>query len=280
MMALQKVDCVSQLALGDSAPKGLSEHDLADFIVRHVVPSAPAPAPALPPAASSVPSSAALPDRSSPPPPAALHDAASHDEVEQLRKKLEEQEVREKKREQELAALRKQMQKLVPQDKDSDATGSGGGLVLASSKSEVNAETVNTAAAQALRPVQQQHVRMEHQLQELTDIITDLIASHSDPVLKSHLEDLANAAVPVMKKHDDVLGWQDRFVAVRRGTWFYGDSYKAVKAISDGRTLPSTTDRHIISLSGCSVDKCPDETDKSHYAFVLTTAQVYAACVM
>jgi hypothetical protein len=280
MMALQKVDCVSQLALSDSVPEGLSEHDLADFIVRHVVPSAPAPAPALPPAASSVPSSAAPPDRSSPPPPAALHDAASHDEVEQLRKKLEEQEEREKKREQELAALRKQMQKLVPQDKDNDATGGGGGLVLASRKSEVNAETVNTAAVQAVRPVQQQVVRVQHQLQELTDFMADFIASHSDPVLKSHLEDLTSAAVPVMKKHDDVLGWQDRFVAVRRGTWFYGDSYKAVKAISDGRTLPSTTDRHIISLSGCSVDKCPDETDKSHYAFVLTTAQVYAACVM
>jgi hypothetical protein len=350
MMALQKVDCVAQLALSDSVPKGLGEHDLADFIVRHVVPSAPAPAPALPPAASSVPSSAAPPGRSSPPPPAALHDVASHDEVEQLRKKLEEQaalnkklaqaqaeqeerekklaqaqaeqeerekkreqaqaeqeerekkreqaqaeqeerekkreqaqaeqEEREKKREQELAALRKQIQKLVPQDKEKDETGSGGGLVLASSKSEVNAETVNTAAVQAVRPVQQQQIRMEHQLQELTDIMTDFIASHSDPVLKSHLEDLTIAAVPVMKKHNDVLGWQDRFVAVRRGTWFYGDSYKAVKAISDGRTLPSTTDRHIINLSGCSVDKCPDETDKSHYAFVLTTAQVYAACVM
>jgi hypothetical protein len=336
MMALQKVDCVAQLALSDSVPKGLGEHDLADFIVRHVVPSAPAPAPALPPAASSVPSSAAPPGRSSPPPPATLHGVASHDEVEQLRKNLEEQaalnkklaqaqaeqearekklaqaqaeqeerekkreqaqaeqeerekkreqaqaeqEEREKKRERELAALRKQIQKLVPQDKEKDEDGSGGGLVLASSKSEVNAETVNTAAVQAVRPVQQQQIRMEHQLQELTDIMTDFIASHSDPVLKSHLEDLTIAAVPVMKKHNDVLGWQDRFVAVRRGTWFYGDSYKAVKAISDGRTLPSTTDRHIINLSGCSVDKCPDETDKSHYAFVLTTAQVYAACVM
>jgi chaperonin GroEL (HSP60 family) len=55
--------------------------------------------------------------------------------------------------------LRKQVQKLAPQDKEKDEAGSGGGLVLASSKSEVNADTVNTAAVQAVRPVQQQVVR-------------------------------------------------------------------------------------------------------------------------
>ena len=54
------------------------------------------------------------------------------------------------------------IEKLVPQDKDNDTAGSGGGLVLASSKGEVNAETVNAAAAQAVRPVQQQVVRVEH----------------------------------------------------------------------------------------------------------------------
>ena len=119
-----------------------------------------------------------------------MHDTASHSEVEQLRRKLEEQEVlnkklaqaqaeqeeREKRREQELTALRKQMQKLAPQDKEKDEAGGGGGLVLASSRSEVNAETVNTAAAQAVRPVQQQVVRVQHQLQEMTDIMTDFIA--------------------------------------------------------------------------------------------------------
>ena len=206
---------------------------------------------------------------------------ASHDEVEQLRKKLEEQEEREKereerekKREQELAALRKQMQKLVPQDKDTDATGSGGGLVLASTKSEVNVETVNTAAAQAVRPVQQQVVRMEHQVQELTAFIM----SHSDPVLKSHLEDLNNAAVPVMKKHDGVLGWQDRYMAVRRGTLFYADTYKAVKSLADSRAH-SAGEEHVIDVAGCSVTKCPEETDKAHFAFVVATSQVKSICV-
>ena len=208
----------------------------------------------------------------------ALHDAASHSEVEQLRKELEEQKerdiLREQKREQELAAMRKQMQKLSAQDKDNDASGSGGGLVLASSKSEVNAETVNTAAAQAVRPVQQQVVRMEHQVQELTAFIM----SHSDPVLKSHLEDLNNAAVPVMKKHDGVLGWQDRYMAVRRGTLFYADTYKAVKSLADSRAH-SAGEEHVIDVAGCSVTKCPEETDKAHFAFVVATSQVNSICV-
>ncbi len=45
-------------------------------------------------------------------------------------------------------------------------------------------------------------MRVEHQLQDLAGFIM----SHSDPVLKSHLEDLNNEAVAVMKKRDDVLG--------------------------------------------------------------------------
>ena len=214
----------------------------------------------------------------------ALHDAASHSEVEQLRKELEEQKQhfeeqkeREQKREQELAAMRKQMQKLSAQDKDSDASGSGGGLVLASSKSEVSAETVNTAAAQAVRPVQQQVVRMEHQVQEQRELLA-YIMSHSDPVLKSHLEDLNNAAVPVMKKHDGVLGWQDRYMAVRRGTLFYADTYKAVKSLADSRAH-SAGDEHVIDVAGCSVTKCPEETDKAHFAFVVATSQVNSICV-
>jgi hypothetical protein len=180
------------------------------------------------------------------------------------------------------------IEKLVPQDKDNDAAGSGGGLVLASSKSEVNAETVNAAAAQAVRPVQQQVVRVEHQLQELTGFIM----SHSCPVLKSHLEDLNNEAVAVMKKHDDVLGWQVRYMAVRRGTLIYGNTYGDVEAIiGDGPALPLTdhdiislggciVDDHVIDLRGCSVRKCQKESDPSHFAFVLTTAQVNAGCVL
>ena len=210
----------------------------------------------------------------------ALHDAASHSEVEQLRKELqeqkqhfEEQKEREQKREQELAAMRKQMQKLSAQDKDNDASGSGGGLVLASSKSEVNAETVNTAAAQAVRPVLQQVVRMEHQVQELTAFIT----SHSDPVLKSHLEDLNSEAVSVMKKHDDVVGWQDRYMAVRRGTLFYAGTYKDALSLVQSRAAAAGDD-HVIDLRGCSVTKCQAESDKAHFAFRLMAPQVTCQC--
>jgi hypothetical protein len=270
MLALQKVYCVSQLALSDSVPEGLSEIQLADLIVRHVVASAsaPAPAPAQAAAATSAQLSSAPPDSS--PPHVALNDFASHDEMEVLRKKLDQQDALNK----QLSARLKKIEKLVPQDKDNDATGSGGGLIQASSKSEVNAETFNTAAAQAVRPVQQQVVRVEHQLQNLTGFIM----SHSDPVLKSHLEDLNNEAVAVMKKHDDVLGWQVRYMAVRRGTLFYGSTYEAVKTLSDGAKNFST-DYHVLNLTGCSVRKCPGKTDPSHFAFVLTTAQVNSACV-
>ena len=128
---------------------------------------------------------------------------------------------------------------------------------------------MNSAAAQAVRPVQQQVVRMEHQVQELTAYIM----SHSDPVLKSHLEDLNSEAVSVMKKHDDVVGWQDRYMAVRRGALFYADTYKAVVSLAESRAH-CQGDEHAIDLAGCSVRKSPEECDKSHFAFRLTTPQV------
>jgi hypothetical protein len=269
MMALQKVDCVSQLALSERVPQGLSEVELADFIVRHVVAAASAQVSAVP----SAQLCSAPPDSPLPPPPVALNDGASHDEVEDLSKQVEE-----------LKALNKQLgtrlnkiEKLVPQDKDNDAAGSGGGLILASSKTEVNAETANAAAAQAVRPVQQQLVRAEHRIDELSTFIE----SKSDRVLKSHLEDLNNEAVAVMKKNDNVRGWQVRYMAVRRGTLFYGSTYEAVDMLSssDGASN-SSTDRHIINLRGCSVRKCQKESDPSHFAFVLTTAQVNRGCVL
>ena len=282
MLALQKVDCVSQLALSQSIPDGLRENELADFIVRHVATAAPAPAPV---SASPAPSGqlyVTTTDQSCVPALVAPYDAATYTEVEQLREKLEAQEERDKMRDalsKQLGARMTKIEKLVPQDKDNDSAGSGGGLVLASSTSEVNAETVNAAAAQAVRPVQQQVVRVEHRIDELSALMTGFIMSHSDPVLKSHLEDLNNEAVAVMKKHDGVLGWQVRYMAVRRGTLFYGNTYKAVEMLSDGSTKTST-DHHVIDLRGCSVRKCQKESDPSHFAFALTTAQVNSGCVL
>ena len=165
--------------------------------------------------------------------------------------------------------LKTKVEKLAPADEDHDEPGCGGELVLAAKRSEVTAETANAAAAQAVRPVQQQVLRVEHQLQELTGFIM----SHSDPVLSSHLEDLNNSAVPVSKKHADVVGWQDRYMAVRRGTLFYAGTYKAVKSLADSRAH-SAGDQHVIDLAGCSVTKCPEETDKAHFAFLMTTPQV------
>ena len=214
MMALQRVEGVIQLALGGDVPPRLDYTELAHFLVDKLAPRA---------AASVVSAAAATPaspsaGRSSSPPPVALHDAASHSEVEELRRELEEQkerdkmrEERDKKREEELAALRKQVKKMAQKDQDHDSSGSGGGLVLASSKSEVNAETVKTAAAHAVRPLQQQQIRTQQQVAELSAFI----ASHGDPVLKDRLEDLNTAAVPVMKKHDGVTGWQERYIAVQ-----------------------------------------------------------------
>jgi hypothetical protein len=347
MAALQKVEAVTVLALNKRVPEGLEGKKLAEFIVGCIAPSASSASTATSTAGTAhagSPHPTPSPGRSSPPPPVSLHDTASHSEVEQLRRKLEEQEVlnkklaqaqteqeerekkrreqelaaqevlnkkleqaqteqeerekkreqelaaqevlnkkleqaqteqeeREKKREQELAAMRKQIQKLAPQDKDKDEAGGGGGLVLASSKSEANADTVKAAAALAARPLEQQQLRLQRQVQELTDFI----ASHGDPLLKSHLEDLNDAAVGVMKKH--VMGWQVRYMAVRRGTLFYGDTFKAAKVLADGQSPPSSTDRHVVSLRGCRVKRSPEESDPSHMAFVLTTAQVNAARV-
>jgi hypothetical protein len=123
MAALQKVEAVTELALNKRVPEGLEGKKLAEFIVGCIAPSASS--------ASTIASTAAIsragsphptpsPGRSSPPPPVSLHDTASHSEVEQLRRKLEEQdknlaqaqaeqEEREKRREQELTALHKQV---------------------------------------------------------------------------------------------------------------------------------------------------------------------------
>ena len=208
MMALQRVEGVIQLALGGDVPPRLDYTELAHHLVDKLAPRA---------AASVVSAAAATPaspsaGRSSSPPPVALHDAASHSEVEELRRELEEQKERDKMREEEVAALRKQVKMMAQKDQDHDSSGSGGGLVLASSKSEVNAETVKTAAAHAVRPLQQQQIRTQQQVEELSAFI----ASHGDPVLKDRLEDLNTAAVPVMKKHDGVMGWQERYIAVQR----------------------------------------------------------------
>ena len=92
MLALQKVDCVLQLALSQSIPDGLHESELADFIVRHVATAAPAPAPV---SASPAPSGqlyVTTIDQSCVPALVAPYDAATYTEVEQLRKKLEAQE--------------------------------------------------------------------------------------------------------------------------------------------------------------------------------------------
>jgi len=143
--------------------------------------------------------------------------------------------------------------------------------VLASSKSEVNAETVNTAAVQAVRPVQQQVVRMEHRVDELASYIE----SHADPVLKSHLENLNNAAVPVMKKHRDILGnrWRNRSMAVRNATLFYADTPAAAANLAASHSR-APVDEHVIELKGCRVEDCAMETDGSHWAFKLHTPQV------
>ena len=81
MMALQKVEAVSQLALGQSVPPDLDEEGLADFIVKKLAPSASFPsaaASAAAPAPAPAHHSTAPSGRSSSPPPSALHDAASH----------------------------------------------------------------------------------------------------------------------------------------------------------------------------------------------------------
>ncbi len=257
MLALQKVDCVSQLALSDSVPEGLSEVELADFIVRHVV----APAPALAPTqASAVPSaqlSSAPLDSSLPPPPVALNHVASHDEVEELRKEVGQQRARLKKMEERV-------------NKGNDVPGSGGGLVQALRKIDVNPQTVNEAAERAMRPFQQQLVRVEHQVQELTAHI--ILQPVSDPVLVSCINKLTNSAISVMKKHDDITGWQQRFVAVR-GRWLcYGRSYDAAVQLANSLPHHDASDQHIIDLIDCSACEAPRHDDYDHCAFTLTAS--------
>jgi hypothetical protein len=167
MMAMLKVDCVSQFALSGSVPEGLSEVELADLIVRHIVSSAPVPAPAQASAVPSVQLSAVSTGRSSPPP----HDIASHGELEELRKKVEEQN-------KEMKLFWTKLEKLAPQDDDCDETGSGEELVLASRKSKVDAESMSAAAgAQGQRSVQQQVVRVEQRVDELATFIVSHIAA-------------------------------------------------------------------------------------------------------
>ena len=45
-------------------------------------------------------------------------------------------------------------------------------------------------------------------------------------------------------------------------------------ADSRGISTCSPGDKHVIDLAGCSVTKCPEETDVDHFAFRLTTPQV------
>jgi hypothetical protein len=342
MMALQKVDRLTQLALSGSFPEGLSEEGLAEYIIQHAMSSSPVPAPTQSSAVCSVQPSSASPGRWSPPP----HDVASHDEVEELRSKLDEQDALNKQlqqksdeqdalnkqlqhksdeqdalnkqlqhksdeqdalnkqlqqksedqnalnkqlqrkieehdalneqRDQDLKMLQERLEQLAPQDSADDATGGGGGLVMASRKKGVDAEIANPAAEQAERPLRQQQIRIEHRMDELADELAAFMMSLSDPVLKSNVEDLNNETVAVWKKHDGVPGWHVRKMAVRRGTLFYGDNDEAVKAIIARGSAQCSTDPHIIDLRGCSVVKCSRESNPTHFAFVLTTAQVSA----
>jgi hypothetical protein len=122
------------------------------------------------------------------------------------------------------------------------------------------------------RPPDRLRIPSEHQQQQLITFI----ASCADPVLKSHLEDLNYEAVPVMRKLDAALGWQDLYMAVRLGTLFYGNSYQAVKTLT-GACAELPSDYRPIELAGCSVAKCVAQTDKAHFALTLTTAQVGGA---
>jgi hypothetical protein len=76
MMALQKVECVSQLAMSEDFQFNDAKQ-LADFIVRRIVPSALALAPA--------PAQATSSSIGQSPVPVAFHAAASHSDVEALR---------------------------------------------------------------------------------------------------------------------------------------------------------------------------------------------------
>ncbi len=127
--------------------------------------------------------------------------------------------------------------------------------------------------------------RPKQRARELTSrphaLLTAFISSQSDPVLKSHLEDIICEAVPVMKHVDGLQGWQDGYMAARGGSLFFADTYKAVKRISDSEVQSATDDvlgGHgcmCLDLMGCSVRKSPAETDKAHFAFVLATSEVH-----
>ena len=67
-------------------------------------------------------------------------------------------------------------------------------------------------------------------------------------------------------------------MAVRRGAILYGRSYKDVMSLADSTVHQTADHHHVINLAGCSVAKCPEETDRDHYALVLTTSEVGVCC--
>ena len=62
-------------------------------------------------------------------------------------------------------------------------------------------------------------------------------------------------------------------MAVRRGAIIYGHSIKDVMTLAASPALQSADEGHVINLAGCSVAKCPEKTDKDHYALLLTTCK-------
>jgi hypothetical protein len=100
-------------------------------------------------------------------------------------------------------------------------------------------------------------------------------------VLKSHLEDVNREAVPAMMMPSGSGGWQDGYMAVRSGSLIFASAYKTVKRVADALAplptddVPSDPDHQVIDLTGCSVAKRPAETDKAHFAFALTTPEVW-----
>ncbi len=115
-------------------------------------------------------------------------------------------------------------------------------------------------------------------------LLTAFVTSQTDPLLKSHLEDINQEAVPVMKKLDGAGGWEDGYMAARSGSLIYGSSYQGVKSLADSMLQPSThgavsgCDHLRIDLAGCCVRKCSAETDKAHYAFELVSSEVGGTC--
>jgi hypothetical protein len=254
IMALQKVDRVLQFALSTTFPSGLSETDLAVLIVGHLVASVPAQLQASP----------ATPSQSSLSPPETNHTSVYQASVEDLQSKIEKQEVFNKR----LGERLKTIEKMVPQVQEKYSSDNSGGLVLVPTKVEANSD-VNSAPLQAIRPLQQQVVRIEHRVDEIAACITSL----TDPVFQSHLEDLSTNAIPVMKKRGAGVGWQDCWMAVRGATLFYAKTYKTVMSLVDS-VADVASDKHAICLVGCAVTKAQEESDKTHFAFRLVTPQV------